>query len=117
VIVLIGNESPTPIELDLTEYTSSATFDPSRPPVANQNTFGVRGQRRELKSIFDGSLALTFHHNYDDGEVTQTLWSWLEDEQPVSVRLRANDAPIGVNNPEWRFRVAITSLPVVDGGP
>lgn len=104
-------------QLDLTEYVSTATLTFSRPAAANQNTFGVGGQRRELKSIWDGSISLTFHHEYESSDITQTLWGWLEGDESIYMAVRAKDAPISADNPEWQFRVAVTELPVVDGGP
>lgn len=117
VIVLEGDIETTPTELDLTELCSSCTLNFSRPPAANQNTFGVRGQRRELKSIWDGSLAITFHHEYGDGEATQILWAWLSAEESVDFRVRAQDAEVSTSNPEWRGKLCISELPTVDGGP
>lgn len=104
-------------EFDITDICSSATLTFTRPSVSGQNTFGVRGQRRKVKGLWNGTLALTFHHDYDAEQFTQAVWGWLAGDDPVPFTLRANDAPIGTDNPEWRGFVAITELPVQDGDP
>lgn len=111
---MLGSGSDT---LDITELCSSCTLTFERPAVAGQNTFGVRGQRRRVKGLHDGNFGITFHHDYDAGGLTQFLWDWYEGEDVLYVAVRANDAAVGTDNPEWRFNVAVTEMPVIDGGP
>jgi hypothetical protein len=101
-------------EHDWTGDTASATFEASRSIVSRPH-FGDEGQNRSLKGFWDGSLVVDLDADYDTAGVTQTLYAALAADAPIDVAIRAKDAPISASNPEWRFQVAVESLPVIDG--
>lgn len=113
IIVFTAGEVPT--MHDWTADVASATFDTAR-PIVSRPMFGDGGDNLSVKGRFTGNLALDFNHDYDTGKITQTLWAWLIGDDLIDVAVRAKDAPIGADNPEWTFKIAVDALPVVDGG-
>lgn len=107
ITITIPTDS-TPIVYDLTEDTASVTFDASR-AVVSRPLFGDRGQRRDAKGLFDGTITFDFNQDYDDQKVTQIMWDAMLGDALIEVTIRPFDGPISVNNPEWQMQCAVES--------
>jgi hypothetical protein len=113
-VTLVLNDSGA-TELDVTELCSSAEIDVVKPQVSGQNTYGRTHQRRELKGLWDGSVKLTLHADWDsesDSGVSSALIDLLEDDDPFLVKIRTHDAEISDTNPEFQCMMSLSELPL-----
>lgn|SRR5690606_3781183 len=115
IITVTIPATPSPITYDLTDDTASVTFDGSR-TVVSRPLFGDRGQRRNVKGLFDGTITIDFNHDYDADKVTQLMWDAMLGDDLIEITIRPHDAPISANNPEWQCQVAVESFAPFNSG-
>jgi hypothetical protein len=115
LIVVTIPTTPTPTVYDLTDDAASCTLDGAR-AVISRPLFGDLGMRRDVKGLFDGSISIDFNHDYDEGKVTQLMWDAMLADDLVEIAVRAFDAVVSADNPEWICQVAVESFAAINGG-
>lgn len=84
---------------DLSDRCSQAVVEFETNEV-DQSTFG--GDYSEQgKGLKDATITLTFHQDYEVGQVDATLWPLSQQDDPFTVRIKPHDAVVSDTNPEY----------------
>jgi len=97
----------------LTSYVKSATINYEAE--APETTASGDNPRTYLPGLQNWSVDLELNQDYADGTVDETLFGIITGGAAVAVALKADDAAISVNNPEYQGSVILTSYSPVSG--
>lgn len=70
-------------------------------------TFASLGWKEVLGGLASGTLALTFKNDYAAAEIDSIMWPLLLTRTPQTFAVRADNAAVSANNPEYSGSVLI----------
>ncbi|MGW4476807.1 hypothetical protein ACWENQ_44750 [Nonomuraea sp. NPDC004354] len=78
-------------------------------------TFASLGWKEVLGGLASGSLGAQFKQDYAATEVDSVMWPLFLTRTPQAFEVRADNAPVGVNNPKYTGNVLIKEWKPITG--
>lgn len=91
---------------DLSQYCSKIELT-AEIEEQDVTTFTSGGWNESLGGLGSGSLSLTFKQDYDAAAVDDIMWPLFLSRTPVPFAVRADNAVVGTNNPEYSGNVGV----------
>lgn len=83
----------------MSDHISSVEMNTKKALVETTNFAG--GGKEYILGLKDDELTITFQQDFAAGEVDATLWPLYDNGTEFTVKVRPEDAPISVTNPEY----------------
>ncbi len=103
--------------VDLTDYCSKVRVDGVDREVKDVTGFGSGGIKENALGLSDPKMTFTFHQTFGAGKVDATLDPIARNGTAVQCVVRAHDAAISADNPEWTMTGVLPKVTGLDGAP